>query len=1050
MLTVLLIEDNTHDSEVVAALLAEADCDDIVIDHASSLEQARVLVKGRESGHDVIVFALELAGEPGMDPLDTVLSLGRGAAVVAITDLHDEAIAESTLRRGAHDVLVKDCLTGDLLRRSIHYAVSCAGFLVDASAPDGFSFKALFDGLDDGIVVLDPQWSEAGEVLDFALRFVNPSGVGLLGLPGRDLAVEGVWKQADRMGLTGHLDWLAQVKTGRASASIQTMVGGAEGRTRVRLSATPLGQGVVVTMTDLTPRVGPDAMMRTALDDAQAAQEATLRLLDTLSHEARVPLTSVVDYAHKIEADQEGPKVAEYARHIADAAQGMERMLGDFLDRKRLEDLAQDVPGDLEGRRLMFDLAPDLICVVEGGVIRLINPAGASMLGLSQAEARGQVFLSFVTSSSQDLFRSGLADMMRDRSRHMATLVRGDGVEREVTVSAAPFGPNGGSGGGSYLVLARDTTDLEQAHRAAREREAWLRAITETMVDALIVIDGRGRVESFNPAAERMFGYKAEEILGQSINLLMNKVDAVSHDLYLARFLETRISKVIGIGRELWARRADGSDFPIELALSVMEPDGVPRFVGVIRDITDRKEYERRLMDVATLEPLTGLPNRVLLREKLATAARRAKAAAECFAVLFVDLDHFKKINDTLGHVVGDTVIREIGRRVQRHLKPENGDLVAHLGGDEFTMILGSMRNREDVRLRADALLADLALPYEFDGREVYTTATLGAVLFPEDGADIPTLLQNVDTAVHHAKRGGRGGLTFYEEDLSESATRRLRIETGLRRALERDEFDLHYQAKVDLVTGGVVGAEALLRWDGQDVGSVSPAEFVPVAEETGLVLPIGEWVLRRACEQTQAWVRKGLPPIRMGVNLSARQFSDPDLADKVGIILAETGLEPGMLDLELTESMLVEQGNQAVSALNRLKSLGITLSIDDFGTGYSSLSYLKRFPIDYLKIDRSFVMDLPNNHDDMAITRAIVSMANALRLRLVAEGIETPEQAEFLKGLGCELGQGYYYSKPVTAEAFEALIRGLDSGHRGRPTFPSRVFLGGGGMGSV
>jgi diguanylate cyclase (GGDEF)-like protein/PAS domain S-box-containing protein len=1041
MLTVLFIEDNTLYGEVIAGLLADAGRDDIFVDHANSLEQARVLAKGRDPGHDVIVFDLELTGEPGRDPLDAVLSINGAAGVVAITSLQDEVIAESALRRGAHDVLVKDRLTGDLLRRSIHYAASCAGFLSDASVPDGFSLKTLFDGLDDGIVVLDPRRSAEGEVLDFSFRLVNASGARMLGLPGRDLAVEGFRNQADRMGVTGHLEWLARVEKSRASSSIQTMVGGPEGRTRVRLSAAPLDRGVVLTLTDLTPRVGPEAAMRTALDDAQAAQEATNRLLDTLSHEIRVPLTSVVDYAHKIEADREGPRVVEYARHIVDAAQGMELLLGEFLDRKRFEDLAQDLPRDLDGQRLMFDLAPDLICVVDDGVIRLINPAGAGMLGLSPAEARGQAFLSFVKSGCQDLFRSGLVDMMTDRTRHMATLVRRDGVERDVTVSVAPLL----SIGGPYLVLARDTTDLEQAHRDAREREAWLSAITETMVDALIVIDGRGLVESFNPAAERMFGYKAEEILGQSINILMNKTDAAGHDLYLSRFLETRTSKVIGIGRELWARRADGRDFPIELALSVMEPEGIPRFVGVIRDITDRKEYERRLMDVATLDPLTGLPNRVLLREKLVTAARRATATGDCFAVLFVDLDHFKKINDTLGHVVGDTVIREIGRRVQSHLKPESGDLVAHLGGDEFTMILGSMRNREDVRLRADALLADLALPYEFDGREVYTTATLGAVLFPEDGADIPTLLQNVDTAVHHAKRGGRGGLTFYEEDLSESATRRLRIETGLRRALERDEFDLHYQAKVDLVTGGVVGAEALLRWDGQDVGSVSPVEFVPVAEETGLVLPIGEWVLRRACEQTQAWVRKGLPLIRMGVNLSARQFSDPDLAEKVGKILSETGLEPGMLDLELTESMLVEQGDQAVDALNRLKSLGITLSIDDFGTGYSSLSYLKRFPIDYLKIDRSFVMDLPNNHDDMAITRAIVSMANALRLRLVAEGIETPEQAEFLKGLGCELGQGYYYSKPVTAEAFEALIRGLDSGHRGRPTFPSRVFLGGG-----
>jgi diguanylate cyclase (GGDEF)-like protein/PAS domain S-box-containing protein len=1040
MLKVLFIEDNTLYGAVMAGLLSGGGRDDIVVDHAPSLEQARTLSRSRDQDHDVIVFDMELAGEPGRDPLDSALSIARGKAVVAITSLADDDLAESAMRRGAHDVLFKDHMTVDSLRRSIRYAALRAGFLSDASAMGGLSLKGLFDGLEDGIVVLDPQGIDDGTVTDFAIRFVNPAGARILGLPGRDLAAAGFREQAERVGLSGRFDWLAQVVTERRPASVQAMVGGAQGRTWARLSATPLAQAVVLTLADLTPRIGNETKMRAALDEAHEAHETNSRLLGALSHEIRTPLTTVVGFAHMIQADKDGPRVSEYARHIADAAQGLERLLGELLDRKRFEDLARD----LDGHRLMFDLAPDLMCVVDGGMVRLINPAGASMLGLGVADLRGRPFLEFVQPCCQEVFRSGLADMLSDRGSRMVTLRRVDGVTLEAEVSVVPFGPEEAGEGHAFLVLARDFTDLEHAHREAREREAWLTAITDTMVDALIVIDGRGRVESFNPAAERMFGYGAEEVLGQSINVLMGAADAMEHDEHLMRFLATGESKVIGIGRELRARRADGSDFPIELALSVMTPDGAPRFVGVIRDITDRKEYERQLMDVATLDPLTGLPNRVLLREKLETAAARAERSHRSFAVLFVDLDHFKKINDTLGHMAGDSVIREVGRRVQGHLRPENGDLVAHLGGDEFTMILGGINDREEVRRRADALLADLARPYEFDGREVYTTATLGAALFPEDGADIPTLLRNVDTAVHHAKRGGRGGLAFYQEDLSESAARRLRIETGLRRALEREEFDLHYQAKVDLVTGAVVGAEALLRWDGKDLGKVSPVEFVPVAEETGLVLPIGEWVLRRACEQTRIWVRQGLPPIRMGVNLSARQFSDPDLATKVGRILEETGLAPEMLDLELTESMLVERGDLAVTALNRLKALGITLSIDDFGTGYSSLSYLKRFPIDYLKIDRSFVMDLPDNNDDMAITRAIVSMANALRLRLVAEGIETPEQAEFLKGLGCELGQGYYYSKPVTADAFEQLIRGLETGHRGRPTFRPRVVTGG------
>jgi diguanylate cyclase (GGDEF)-like protein len=415
------------------------------------------------------------------------------------------------------------------------------------------------------------------------------------------------------------------------------------------------------------------------------------------------------------------------------------------------------------------------------------------------------------------------------------------------------------------------------------------------------------------------------------------------------------------------------------------------------------------------------LPNRVLFLDRLEQALARATWHKRPTAVLHLDLDRFKVINDTVGHPIGDRVLKVIAERLNAAVR--KGDTVARLGGDEFVVALADLAEVHDVPRVAEKLIAALHPPVVIDGREYFVTASIGVSLHPWDGDDAETLLRNADVAMYRAKEKGKNNFQFYSPAMNAEAPRRLAIETDLRRALERREFLLHYQPKVDLATGRVAGMEALLRWQHPKQGLISPLDFIPLLEETGLIVPVGEWVLRSACAQNRSWQEAGLAPLRVAVNLSARQFKQPGLVEMVGEVLAEVGLDPGLLELELTESILLEHTEESLATLRRFHDMGIHLALDDFGTGYSSLSYLKRFPIDSLKIDRSFIHDVTTNPDDATIARTVIAMAHNLRMTAVAEGVETREQLEFLRSHECDQMQGYYFSRPLAAEAFAQLL---------------------------
>ena len=431
-----------------------------------------------------------------------------------------------------------------------------------------------------------------------------------------------------------------------------------------------------------------------------------------------------------------------------------------------------------------------------------------------------------------------------------------------------------------------------------------------------------------------------------------------------------------------------------------------------------------QLEHAATHDSLTGLPNRVLLADRLAQATAQSERYSRGFAVLVVDLDRFKSINDSLGHTAGDDMLKEVAQRLSRLLR--KADTLARLGGDEFVLVLNEIAGPRDAENVASKVLASLADPVVLSGIDVQISASIGISVFPEDGVDSDTLLKHADAAMYHAKKNGRSSFQFFAPVMNVFARERLELESGLRRALAQGEFELHYQPKVDVSSGRIDSAEALIRWRNPKRGLTAPSGFIPIAEETGLIVPIGEWVLYEACRQARAWQKSGMRPLRIAVNLSAQQFKQKSLVTTVREALAAADLDPAYLELELTESAVMQDAESSIQVLRQLSSLGVRISVDDFGTGYSSLSYLRRLPLDKLKIDRSFIREVAASRDDAEIVRAIVSLAHSLHLKVIAEGVETAEQLSFLRGLGCDQYQGFHCSPPVPADEFEKMMNSV------------------------
>ncbi|MBI5344609.1 MAG: EAL domain-containing protein [Deltaproteobacteria bacterium] len=554
------------------------------------------------------------------------------------------------------------------------------------------------------------------------------------------------------------------------------------------------------------------------------------------------------------------------------------------------------------------------------------------------------------------------------------------------------------------------------------ESEEKFRKISSSAQDAIVMMDSAGDISYWNPASERIFGYSNEEAIGKDLHTLI--VPSYQQNAFkegFERFKTTGEGPVLGKTLEVSALRKNGTEFPVEVSISGVMINGKWHSIGIIRDITERKQSEETIVRMAYHDHLTGLPNRLLLNDRLEQALSMGHRHNSLVAVLFIDIDRFKIINDTLGHAMGDELIRAAAERLRKRLR--GSDTVARLGGDEFTVLLQDINGIEGVSKAVENISSLFKEPFNIKGHELFLTVSMGISIYPDDGADRETLLKNADIAMYLAKDEGRNAYRFYATSLNARTIERLELENRLRKAVERDELLLHYQPQIDIKTGEVIGIEALVRWHEPERGIIQPADFIPLAEETGLIVPIGEWVLRKACEENRRWQDKGLKQVRVAVNLSLRQFRQKDFVKTVAGIIKDTALDPQYLELELTESIIMKDGESTIEVLRELKAMGIRLSIDDFGTGYSSLAYLKKMPIDVLKIDQSFVRDIAVDPDDAAIAVTIIRMAHSLKLEVVAEGVETAEQLEFLRSMQCDRFQGFLVSRPVPSAEVEGVL---------------------------
>jgi diguanylate cyclase (GGDEF)-like protein/PAS domain S-box-containing protein len=593
------------------------------------------------------------------------------------------------------------------------------------------------------------------------------------------------------------------------------------------------------------------------------------------------------------------------------------------------------------------------------------------------------------------------------------------GVEVEWEVRNLPA-TDGGAG--SRVWVLRHAGDPRPVERQLR----LFARVFEHSADAIMVTDGEGRIVRVNEAFTRITGYSPAEVLGHTPRVLQSGL----HD---EEFYSGLWKALRGEGTwqgEIWNRRKSGEIYPQWMSIGTLDAEAgeIVHFVAIFTDITDKKRSEDTIHYLAYYDGLTSLPNRPMFEEKLVQALRDGQRNGRWLTILYLDLDRFKDINDSLGHASGDRLLRSVATRLLETVR--NNDVVARLGGDEFVILLSDLTDANTASKAAATVarkvIAALAEPFNLEGHEVLVSTSIGIALAPQDGEDTGELIKNADTAMYQVKSSGKGHYQFYSREMNLAIRRRLRLEHSLRKALEHDEFHLVFQPQVSVREGTVIGMEALLRWRQPHGEIIPPGEFIQLAEETGLILPIDEWVLRRACAQARSWVDAGIRDFRLAVNLSGRQFHRRGLILLVGRILSEIGLEPRYLELEITEGSVMADIDRAVEVLRGLRQMGVRLAVDDFGTGYSSLSYLRRLPIHTLKVDRAFIQEIATSAQDAAIVEAIVQLGHSLGLQLVAEGVEQPEQLSVLDAQGCDSVQGFLLSRPLRAvDATDLLASG-------------------------
>jgi diguanylate cyclase (GGDEF)-like protein/PAS domain S-box-containing protein len=682
---------------------------------------------------------------------------------------------------------------------------------------------------------------------------------------------------------------------------------------------------------------------------------------------------------------------------------------------------------DLEAMRTryldLFNLAPvGYLTLTEKGIVQEANVAATDLLRVEKSRLPGNPLSKFIAPACQDAYYAHRFRIFNGEGRDACELTFkcGDGSECVAKLESI-FARNGQKGTGCWWIVITDVTERNRADEQLRK----LSTAVEHSPSMVLITNPEGTIEYANSKLLEVSGYTIEEVIGGTPSLLA--CERTARRRY--KELNTAASKGREWRGELRNTKKDGTPYWVYASVSpVRAPDGaITHYVLVQEDITVIKDYETQLLRQASHDRISDLPNRFLAMDHLQSAASSARRYRHKVGVLFIDLDNFKKINDTMGHAAGDQFLLLAAQRLCSCVREE--DTVARLGGDEFTVILPKIKNTADAEPVIHKILKAFSSPFVLEGREAFVTASIGVALFPDDGENPDVLMQNADIAMYRAKQCGRNTFRFFSADLNALALERMGIEGQLSHALERQELEAHYQPIIETRSGRIVGAEALLRWNNVELGDVTPAQFIHLAEETGLIVPIGRYMLNAACHERKNLLGRKFPEFRLSVNISSRQFRGQGLVRDIKEALTRNDIPPHCLELEITEGLLMEDLPDTRKILRELGQLGVRLSLDDFGIGYSSLGYLKRFPVNGLKIDKSFIHGLPMDRGDVSLVEAIIAMARSLHIDVTAEGVETEEQLRFLHQRGCDFVQGFYLSQPLSAEQFQDLmkVRGTD-----------------------
>jgi len=698
---------------------------------------------------------------------------------------------------------------------------------------------------------------------------------------------------------------------------------------------------------------------------------------------------------------------------------GASAIARDITLRKRSEE-------QLKLQSAALEMAANAIVITNfDGTIVWVNRAFTVMTGYSEKEVLGKNPRLLKSEEQPESYYATLWSTISSGAVWKGEIVnrRKDGTTYIEEMTITPVTRNVSDSANKYFVaITQDITERKRSEEMLQNSENKYRALFEDAADANWLMDETGFLDC-NSAALEMFGYSAEAPMLHPADISPpNQADGMPS----RTAADQKIAAAFLHGKERFEwlhKRKNGNVFPAEVCLTALTLSGRPTLLATVRDITDRKVAEERIQYLAYYDALTGLPNRTLLQDRLAKTLAGARRQKDKVALLFLDLDGFKNINDSLGHSVGDLLLQEIAGRLKTWGREQ--DTVARLGGDEFLIMLTNVKDVPDAAVAAERLMDAMTAEFVVQGHFLKVSCSIGISIFPEHGTDCETLIKNADAAMYNTKECGRNNFRFFTEDMNTQVVEQLTLENSLRLALEREELFLVYQPQMDMATGRVTGLEALLRWQHPKLGLVPPDKFIRIAENSGLIVPIGEWVLRTACAQAQKWQAEGLPAATVAVNVSAIQFRQEGFCGLVRNVLRDTGLAPQYLELELTESLLLANADLMLSVIQELKAMGLTLAIDDFGTGYSSFAYLRQFRVNKVKIDRSFIRDVAVNPDDAAITAAIISMAKSLRLKVIAEGVEDEAQMSFLLAHHCDEIQGYYFSKPLAVDRVAEKLRG-------------------------